>query len=132
MSALDDAITAHMAHPAGGGTDCLTDSLCDEQITQPAPLHIREGWEHEPIDPGHPWLLYLVAFLFGLLGFGALGGCAQTGPRTAAPAAEPCPPMPLHRVDPKAARTWQDIIDARNAELADATRKACWPQRSQP
>jgi len=69
MSALDDAIATHMAHPAGAGADCLTDSLCDDQRTAPAPLHIRDGWEHEPVEVPHPWLLYLLAFFAGLIGW---------------------------------------------------------------
>lgn len=100
------------------------------ETIQPAadmPAHIRAGWEHEPIRVPHHWPLYILAFLIGLLGFG-LGGCS-TGPRAAAPAAQTCPPMPLHRVDARAARSWQDIIDARNAELADAAIKACRLQR---
>ena len=53
---------------------------------------------------------------------------AMAAPRPAT-SAEPCPTMPLRRVNPGTARSWQDIIDARNAELADAARKECWPQR---
>jgi hypothetical protein len=39
MSALDDAIAAHMAHAAGSMGDPLTDSLSEQQaFTQPARL----------------------------------------------------------------------------------------------
>jgi hypothetical protein len=105
----------------------------------------HEGWGESPTDPRRHWPLYLTAFLIGLLAFG-LGGCstgptltdaappaygnpaAMAAPRPAT-SAEPCPTMPLRRVNPDTARSWQDIIDARNAELADAARKECWPQR---
>lgn len=70
MSTLDDAIAAHAAHPAGGLSDPLTDSLA-EQTTQPMPLHptvqLREGWEHERIDVPMPFLVGVTAVLFGCL-----------------------------------------------------------------
>lgn len=80
MSALDDAIAAHMAHPAGSMGDPLSDSLAEQQAcTQPAPVAespaLREGWENEPVRVPRNWKLYLLALLLGMLGFG-LGGCS--------------------------------------------------------
>lgn len=60
-------------------------------------VRLRQGWELEPIDPGHPWLLYLVAFLFGLLAVGGMGGC------TTAPKPKPMPPGFAAAIDPPAA-----------------------------
>jgi hypothetical protein len=60
MSILDDAIASQMTHAAGSLADPLTDSLCD-QATQPAPLTLRPGWEHEPVDAPLPWWLVLLA-----------------------------------------------------------------------
>lgn len=80
MSALDDAIAAHMAHPAASGFDCLTDSLVDQQAPQPGPaappLKLREGWEHEPIElPITPrWALMGLAVLLLTLLLSACGG----------------------------------------------------------
>ena len=70
MTPLDDAVAAHMAHPAGSGADPLTDSLCD-QVTMPAqpPLSLRPGWEHEPIDVPMPLWLALAAFCLGCFAF---------------------------------------------------------------
>lgn len=54
----------------------------------------REGWEHEPINVPHNWLLYGATFLLGLLG-ATLGGCATTEPREPGPAVwASCPPLP--------------------------------------
>ena len=61
MTTLDDAIQAHMAHPAASGFDPLTDSLAD----QAAPYPLREGWQTEPIAVPMPWLLGLLALLVG-------------------------------------------------------------------
>lgn len=70
MSALDDAISAHMAHAAGSGTDPLTDALCD-QCTAPAPLyapHPAQAEAEEAIRVPRWALLLLVAvFLAGAL-----------------------------------------------------------------
>jgi len=49
-----------------------------------------------------------------------LAGCA-----TGQPPVEPCPATPLRHVN-STTRTWQDIIDARNLELVEMSRKECW------
>lgn len=62
MSALDDAIQAHMAHPAASGFDPLTDSLADQAAP---PCTLRAGWEAEPIAVSLPWRLCVLALLVG-------------------------------------------------------------------
>jgi hypothetical protein len=70
MSALDDAIAGHAAHPAMGGADPLSDSLVD-QCTRPAVLPplvpLRAGWENEPAEPPVPWLRMLAVVLLTVL-----------------------------------------------------------------
>lgn len=82
MTALDNAVAAHMAHAAASGTDPLTDSLCDQcaltSETAHTPLHLRAGWEHEPIEVPLPWRLgalvvVVTALVSALVGCG--GGC---------------------------------------------------------
>lgn len=73
MSALDDAIRAHMAHPAASGFDPLTDSLAD-QAAPSTGYTLRAGWENEPIAVPPPWRWMALAFLLAVLGF-TLAGC---------------------------------------------------------
>ena len=76
MSALDDAIQAHMTHGAGACADPLTDSLADQ--AQPC---LREGWAHEPIDPPIPWAFYAVVVAVTVALSALLTGCGgDTGP----------------------------------------------------
>ena len=63
MSAFDDAVHHAMAHPAGSLADPLTDSLCDQANTLPAPL--REGWENEPIQVPLRWWWVVLWLLVG-------------------------------------------------------------------
>lgn len=61
MTALDDAIQAHMSHAAASGFDPLTDSLAEQAVPYP----LREGWETEAVAVPMPWLLGLLALLVG-------------------------------------------------------------------
>lgn len=101
MSALDEAVARHMAHPAGGHDDPLTTSL-DEQFacsTQHAPLapRLREGWKHEPIVVPHCWWFYALCFFAAMLLVGCGGGdCDEPPPedgRVYLPA-DPCKTNP--------------------------------------
>lgn len=118
MSTLDDAISAHLAHPAGAGFDPLTDSLAEQDLmaTQSAALdeapRLREGWETEPVRVPHAWGVYVVTFLVGLLSF-ALSGCASTVPREPSPQVwASCPPL-----SPPPKRNDADAQTRRIAEL---------------
>lgn len=81
MSALDDAIAASMAHPAGGMNDPLTDSLIEQQAcTAPAPFDAAAAapcpnpqWADEPIEVRFPWWLVAAALLVGCFGLAGLG-----------------------------------------------------------
>lgn len=110
MSSLDDAIRQHATHAAASGFDPLTDSLGDQQFGAYAPgVHLREGWEAEPIEVRFP--RWGVALCLGLAIVGSLflSGCSTVGDRPAgfadAKPASPlvqasCPPLlPLKRVD---------------------------------
>jgi hypothetical protein len=74
MSALDDAIAAHLAHPAGSQADALTESLTDQALQ---PLKLREGWENEPIEVPFPWHWRVAAVLAGVL-LSIAGAWSQT------------------------------------------------------
>jgi hypothetical protein len=76
---------AHMAHPAGGCGDPLSESLCDQAAFAttpgelPAPLapRRREGWETERTDPPVTWpvmLVWVLALLCGIFTCGCGGG----------------------------------------------------------
>lgn len=113
-TALDQAVAAHMAHPAASGADPLTDSLFDQLPTQPAPL--RPGWEAEPIVVPLPWRLgalvvVLTALLSSLLGCSSLP--AGFAPEQEAPAhvLASCPPLA------DVTRTDRDALGLRVAEL---------------
>lgn len=71
MSAFDDAIAQHAAHPACSLADPLTDSLCD-QATRPAPQ--ADGWDAEPIAVAMPWWLAVAAVLVGCFALPTLVG----------------------------------------------------------
>lgn len=76
MTALHAAIAAHLSS-SNGHTDPLTAAMLD-QCTQPAELdapRLRDGWEHEPIDPPHPWVFYAWCALCGFFLY-LLVGCA--------------------------------------------------------
>lgn len=79
-SAFDDAIQAHLAHPAASGCDPLTDSLADQAL----PYTLRAGWEHEPIAVPLPWRWAALAFVLTVLvfTFTGCGGnpCDETDP----------------------------------------------------
>lgn len=53
MTALDAAIAAHMAHPAGSLSDGLTDSQCDQALwsTLPAAPHQTPAAQPAPFEP---------------------------------------------------------------------------------
>lgn len=82
----------------------------------PAPeVRLRQGWELEPIDPPHPWRLYLLVLTLALVGF-ALGGCTALpqGPDrdTTSPIVyASCPPLADMR------RTDADALSLRVAEV---------------
>lgn len=109
MSALDDAIARHATHGAASGFDPLTDSLGDQLGYGPGPVHLREGWEHEPIEVRFPRWAVALCLGLAILGSIALSGCSTLGPQPAgfadAKPASPlvqasCPPLqPLKRVD---------------------------------
>lgn len=115
MSALDNAIQAHMAHPAASGFDPLTDSLGD-QAALAAPYALRPGWKDEPVTVPPPWRWMLLAFILTALGF-TFPGCAALPPGfVAATEATPavlaaCPPL----ADLK--RTDSDALALRVAEV---------------
>lgn len=78
MSALDDAIAAHLAHPAGGCGDPLSEALLEQAQgvighapVAHGPVVLREGWEDEPVRVPHLWWFYLLCFVAGCL----LSGC---------------------------------------------------------
>lgn len=116
MSALDDAIATHAAHPAASGFDPLSDSLAEQATAQPIPL--RAGWENEPIEVPIPRLLGLAAFLLGLFSFLLVGGCASRMP-PGFEAEEPAPARVLASCPPLAdvVRTDDDALKLRVAEL---------------
>lgn len=119
MSALDDAIAAHAAHPAGSGFDPLSDSLADQACPPTAAgPQLRAGWENEPIEVPIPWRLALVAFLIGLLGFG-LGGCSSMRMPPGFEFEEAAAPRVLAACPPLAdlKRTDRDALELRVAEV---------------
>ena len=74
ISLLDRAVHTHLAHPAMGCTDALTDHLCDQAAPPPAlpdddsdtpaPLGM---WDAERAHPGRWALLYAAAMLGAVL-----------------------------------------------------------------
>lgn len=118
MSALDDAIQAHLAHPAGSGFDPLTDSLAEQAAARPP---LRAGWETEPIVVPMPWRVALVAFLLGLFGFG-LSGCASFGAMPPGFAAAQDPPAALMAACPPLADLKRWNPDALSLRVAEAER----------
>lgn len=90
MSALDEAITAELQHPAGSGADPLTDSLYGQLTPTATPL--RAGWENEPIEVPVPWrwgaLVVLITVVLSSLLMGCGGGdddCPPEDPPTTDP-----------------------------------------------
>lgn len=116
MSALDEAIAAHAAHPAASGFDPLSDSLADQLC--PQPIALRAGWENEPIEVPIPRLLGIAAFLLGLFSFLLLGGCASTLP-PGFQAEEPAPAHVMAACPPLAdmRRSDDDALSLRVAEM---------------
>ena len=119
MSALDDAIAAHAAHPAAAGFDPLSDSLWGQLTTQDgaaAPLRLREGWETEPIEVPLPWRLGAMAVVLGAV-LSALMGCSslpagfEDAKEAPTHVLASCPPLA------DAIRTDRDALGLRVAEL---------------
>ena len=113
-SAFDQAVAAHLAHPAASGSDPLTDSLFDQLHTQPAPL--RADWEHEPIEVPLPWRLgalvvVLTAVLSSLLGCSTLPAGFAAAQEAPAHVLASCPPLG------DVTRTDRDALGLRVAEL---------------
>lgn len=113
-TAFDQAVAAHLAHPAASGSDPLTDSLFDQLPTPSAPL--RAGWEHEPIEVTLPWRLGAMAVVVGAL-LSALLGCSSLPPGFEA--AKEAPPHVLASCPPlgDVTRTDRDALGLRVAEL---------------
>jgi hypothetical protein len=69
ITLLDRAVHAHMAHPAMGCTDALTDQLCDQAAPPPALPDAADEpevvgmWDAERTHPGRWALLYAAAVL---------------------------------------------------------------------
>lgn len=100
---LDQAVAAHLAHPAASGSAPLTTPL-------------RAGWEHEPIEVPLPWRLGALMVVITAL-VSALVGCSSLPPgfepAQEAPAylLASCPPLStVTRTDP-------DALGLRAAEL---------------
>lgn len=99
MSALDDAIAAHLAHAAASGTDPLTDSLCEQAMQhQPA---ANLAWLNEPTNPPHPFRLYALCVALCLAASLLLSGCGggnaddEEGPPQQIPTPPACQANPV-------------------------------------
>jgi hypothetical protein len=114
MSALDDAIAAHAAHPAAAGFDPLSDSLAEQACVQP--YRLQPAWENEPIEVPLPWRLGALAVVVGAL-LSALLGCSSLPPGFEA--AKEAPPHVLASCPPLSdvTRTDRDALGLRAAEL---------------